>query len=140
MATITKFEDIQAWQDARMLAHKIYELTLKTPFCKDFSLIDQIRRSSGSIMDNIAEGFERDGNKEFIHFITIAKGSLGEVKSETYRAFNRNYITEIDNQNILDKATSIGKQFGGLLNYLKKSDYSGNKFKTVSEALIDYKS
>jgi four helix bundle protein len=86
MATIKKFEDIEAWQKARVLCQEIYRISREGQFAKDFALRNQICASSGSIMDNIAEGFERGGRKEFIQFLGIAKGSSGEVKSQLYRA------------------------------------------------------
>ena len=92
MATIKSFEEIEAWRKARVLSKEIFELTQKGSFSKDFSLRDQINRSSGSIMDNIAEGFERGGNTEFIQFLSIAKGSAGEVCSQIYRAHDRNHL------------------------------------------------
>lgn len=94
MAGFKTFEEIDAWKNARVLADRIFKLTLEGPFSKDYKLRDQINGASGSIMDNIAEGFERGGNREFIQFLSIAKGSAGEVRSQLYRASDRNYITE----------------------------------------------
>jgi four helix bundle protein len=94
MATIRKFEDMEVWQLARVLANKIYELTLEGTFAKDYKLRDQINASSGSIMDNIAEGFERDGTREFVQFLAIAKGSAGEARSQLYRALDKKHISE----------------------------------------------
>ena len=82
ISTFKSFEDIEAWQEARVLASKIYSLTNEGSFSKDFKLRDQINNSSGSIMDNVSGGFERDGSREFNQFLTIAKGSAGEVKSQ----------------------------------------------------------
>lgn len=87
MATIQKFEDLEIWQQARAICQNIEMLIQTTNLKTNYSLKDQIDRSSGSIMDNIAEGFERNGNREFIQFLSIAKGSCGEVKSQSYRAF-----------------------------------------------------
>ena len=82
---IERFEDLEIWQDARELCKYVYKTTIKEPFCHDYKLRDQIRASSGSIMDNIAEGFERDGNKEFVQFLSVSKGSCGECRSQSYR-------------------------------------------------------
>jgi len=92
MATFKKFEDITAWQKARELTRLVYEITKNGNFSKDFSLRDQIRRASVSIMSNIAEGFDRGGRKEFIQYLSIAKGSVGEVKSQLYTALDQKYI------------------------------------------------
>ncbi|MCY7410714.1 MAG: four helix bundle protein [Chitinophagales bacterium] len=94
MATIKDFEDLQTWQMARELNKRIFSLTLYHLFSKDYSLKDQIRRSSGSVMDNIAEGFERDGNKEFINYLSFSKGSAGEVRSQLVRAFDYKYVSQ----------------------------------------------
>ncbi len=133
MATIEKFEDLIAWQKARQYAHEVYELTCLDKFSKDYSLVDQIRRSSGSVMDNIAEGFERGGNKEFIHFLFIAKSSLAETRSQLYRAFDRKYILDDVLKEKLDKAVELSKVIGGFINYLLKSDISGRKFNTKTQ-------
>ena len=130
MATIEKFEDLIAWQKARQFAHEVYELTCLDKFSRDFSLVDQIRRSSGSVMDNIAEGFERGGNKEFVHFLFISKSSLAETKSQLYRAFDRKYILKEILEEKLGKADELSKVIGGFINYLLKSDISGRKFNT----------
>ncbi|MCG8699157.1 MAG: four helix bundle protein [Bacteroidales bacterium] len=128
MATITKFEDLLAWQSARELASDIFKFTCKKEFSKDFSLVDQIRRSSGSVMDNIAEGFEREGNKEFNHFLSISKGSLGETKSQTYRAFDRKYIDQLEFQKLITLINKTGKLIAGLMNYLSCTKIKGRKF------------
>ncbi|MBU8892620.1 MAG: four helix bundle protein [Bacteroidales bacterium] len=132
MATIEKFEDLIAWQKARQFAHEVYELTCLDKFSRDYSLVDQTRRSRGSVMDNIAEGFERGGNKEFIHFLFIAKSSLAETKSQLYRAFDRKYILDDVLKEKLEKAVELSKVIGGFINYLLKSDISGRKFNTKS--------
>ena len=89
MAKIMKFEDLEIWLKAREICQFIESLIQNTALKTNYSLKDQIDRSSGSIMDNIAEGFERNGNKEFIHFLSIAKASCGESKSQSYRAFDK---------------------------------------------------
>jgi len=135
MATIERFEDLVAWQKARQFAQEVYELTCGDKFSRDFSLVDQIRRSSGSIMDNIAEGFERGGNKEFIHFLFISKGSLAETKSQLYRAFDRKYILGGILNEKLDLAEELSKVIGGFISYLLKSNISGRKFNSKTQSL-----
>ena len=129
MATITSFEDIDIWQKARELSNEIYSKTMDGTFSKDYSLRDQINRSSGSVMDNIAEGFERGGNKEFIQFLSYSKGSCGEVRSQLYRAKDRNHITKDEFENLALKAKEVGKQIAGFMIYLSKSEIKGTKFK-----------
>lgn len=129
MATIEKFEDIIAWQKARKFAHDIFLATKLNGFEKDFSLADQINRSSGSTMDNIAEGFERGGNKEFIQFLFIAKSSIGETRSQLYRAYDRGYISETLINEFKNRAVEISGLIGGLINYLQNSDIKGTKHK-----------
>jgi len=97
MATIQKFEDLEIWKKSRLLSNKVYPLTFKEPISNDFRLKDQIRGSVGSIMDNIAEGFERGSKFEFINSLTISKGETGEIKSQLYRCLDNKYI----NQNCL---------------------------------------
>lgn len=136
MAKIEKFEDLEVWKEARELCKLVYSYTNKVPFSKDFDLVRQIRKSSGSIMDNIAEaclparqGFERDGKKEFIQFLSIAKGSSGEVRSQSYRAFDQNYISKEEFTKLYNKASTVSKMLSGFINYLKKSDIKGIKYK-----------
>lgn len=128
MATIRSFEDIESWRLARELSKEIFELTLLGSFSKDYGLKDQINRSSGSTMDNIAEGFERGGTKEFIHFLSIAKGSCGEVRSQLYRALDRNHISENVYQSIKEKCEVVSKKINALILYLRESEIRGMKF------------
>lgn len=129
MATLTKFEDLGIWQEARQLSKEVYEWTNRMPFTHDFSLKDQIRRSSGSLMDNIAEGFDRDGNKEFIQFLSIAKGSAGEVRSQLYRAVDQHYISQDKFDRMSQRSNKISAGILGLINYLRTSEIKGIKFK-----------
>lgn len=130
MSTIKKFEDIIAWQNARELSKLIYQITKLDPFSKDYGLKNQIRDSSGSIMDNIAEGFERSGNKEFKQFLSIAKGSCGEVKSQLYRAFDQNYIEKDQFDSMNNFIDEIASAIGKLIIYLSKTEIKGTKYIT----------
>ena len=129
MGTIKRFEDIEASKKARELSKLIYEVTKDYLFSKEFGLKNQIRNSSGSIMDNIAEGFERQGRKEFMQFLSIAKGSVGELKSQLYRILDQKFITEEKFSFIYNLTDEVGKMINGLLNYLKSSDLKGIKYK-----------
>lgn len=125
---IKRFEDLEIWLEARELCKFIFVLTLKDAFSKDFKLRDQIRASSGSIMDNISEGFERGGNKEFIQFLFISKGSCGETRSQGYRAFDQNYISQEELDELLKRTETENIKITHLINYLKTSDFKGAKF------------
>ena len=129
VATIKKFEDIGAWQKARLLCDEIHKISIETELSKDFRLRDQINAASGSIMDNIAEGFERGGKLEFINFLGIAKGSCAEVRSQLYRLLDRKYITNEKFAELYKLSEEIGSMIGGLINYLNKSEIKGTKFK-----------
>jgi len=129
MATINNFEELKVWQKARMLCQEIYEIIEKEKFCKDYKLKDQINGSSGSVMDNIAEGFGRQGNNEFINFLTISNGSVLEVKSQLYRALDRKYIPPEKFDELEKLIEEISKMIAALIIYLGKSDFRGKKFK-----------
>jgi four helix bundle protein len=127
--TINSFEELEIWKDARELAKVIRLLTKREPFSKDFKLCNQINSSAGSVMDNVAEGFERDGHKEFIQFLYIAKASNGETRSQTYRAFDAGFISENELNDILSRTQNLRIKIISLVNYLKNSTFKGNKFK-----------
>jgi len=129
MATIQKFEDINAWIQARDLAQQIYKICNTGQFSKDYSLRDQIRRSSGSVMDNIAEGYERGSKKEFIQFLFIAKGSASEVRSQLYRALDQKYVNKVVFDRLYQHAFDIAKMIKGLINYLDKTELKGEKYR-----------
>ncbi|NDV94570.1 four helix bundle protein [Dysgonomonas sp. 521] len=129
MGRIDKFEDLEVWKLAREFAKDIYLLTNQGDFSKDFRLRDQIRASSGSIMDNIAEGFERNGNKEFIQFLYIAKGSCGEARSQLYRALDIDYINRESFEKSSQKATIISQSLSNFIGYLRKSELDGIKYR-----------
>lgn len=128
MASIEKFEDIEAWQKARELSREIYRVTNQGAFAKDFGLRDQIRRASVSIMSNIAEGFGRGGNREFIQFLSMAKGSVSEVQAQIYVAVDAGYLTKDQFQQLYSLAQSTGNLIGGFIRYLTKSADKGVKF------------
>ena len=129
MATFQKFEDIEAWQRARELTREIYTASNENPFSKDFGLRDQVRKTSVSIMSNIAEGFERDGTKEFIQFLSVAKGSSGELRSQLYVALDQGYLEEERFGRLLGTVLETTRMIGGLINYLRKSKMKGPKYK-----------
>jgi four helix bundle protein len=129
MATIQKFEELEIWQLARAYAKDIYNITKYPEFFRDFKLTGQIRGASGSIMDNIAEGFGRGGNKEFSMFLTITIGSANETQSQLYRALDQNYIPQQEFDELYKKAEEIIGKTGKLIQYLKSSEYKGIKYK-----------
>lgn len=128
MATITKFEDLEIWKDARNLANEIYLISIETDLKTDYRFKEQIRASSGSVMDNIAEGFERDGNLEFRQFLSIAKGSAGEVRSQLYRLYDSKYISEEKFLDLKIKYENLSGKLKNFITYLNKKDFKGNKF------------
>lgn len=132
MAKIEKFEDLQVWILAREISQNIWLLFETTSLGKDFELKNQMSRSSGSIMDNIAEGFERRGNREFIQFLCIAKGSCGELRSQLYRALDRNHISKEQFEEIAGKTSHENQKLGSFISYLNSSEYRGTKFKATS--------
>ncbi len=129
MGTIRQLEDLEIWQSAREICQIVFDIREKRDLKTDFRLYDQLNGSSGSIMDNIAEGFERNGNREFIQFLSISKASCGEARSQLYRVFDRGYIKEDDFEIYKLKVTSLSKQISGFMNYLQKSELKGTKFK-----------
>ena len=128
MATIQRFEDLEIWKEARRLAAEIHIISIETPLNNDFGLKSQIKRASGSVMDNIAERFERDGNLEFRQFLSIAKGSAGETRSQLYRLLDCGYIS-VENFEILkNDYEKLSGKIKNFIVYLNKKDYKGNKF------------
>jgi four helix bundle protein len=128
MSKIERFEDIEAWKKARELTKIIYEVTSQGKLATDFSLRDQLRRAAVSIMANIAEGFEREGNKEFRQFLATAKGSAGEVKALLYVALDAGLTSAEQFQRISALADETSRLLAGFLRYLKTSDKKGSKF------------
>lgn len=129
MGKIQKFEDLEIWSLAREICQLVEFLIQNTNLKTNYSLRDQIDRSSGSIMDNIAEGFERNGNREFIQFLSIAKGSAGEVKSQSYRAFDKNLITKEQHLKLNEIVELEKNKIGAMMNYLNNCEMKGLKFK-----------
>ncbi len=113
---------MEIWQLARQQANEFFLIYSEGLFAKDFQLWNQINAASGSVMDNIAEGFERSGNKEFIHFLLISKASNGEVRSQLYRVVNRLYVTIEKYEDLKIKCETLSKKIVSLINYLKESD------------------
>lgn len=122
------FEDLKVWQKARELVSIIYTLTKKDKFSKDWGLIDQIRRAAISVLSNIAEGFERGSNTEFIQFLYIAKGSCGEVRSQGYVAFDHAYINKEELNKVIDDGKKLSSMISNFISYLKRSGFKGPKY------------
>ncbi|CAM2859749.1 four helix bundle protein [Flavobacterium succinicans] len=129
MGKIQKFEDLEIWSLAREICQLVEFLIQNTNLKTNYSLRNQIDRSSGPIMDNIAEGFERNGNREFIQFLSIAKGSAGEVKSQSYRAFDKNLITKEQHFKLNEIVELEKNKIGAMMNYLNNCEMKGLKFK-----------
>ena len=128
MSTIEKFEDVLAWQKGRELTRLVYRLSRRGDFDRDFGLKDQIRRAAVSITPNIAEGFERGGNREFIQFLSHAKGSCGEVRSQTYVALDEKYISKEEFNDLYRRCIEISRLLDGFISYLQKTVFKGRKF------------
>ena len=129
MAKIERFEDMLSWQKARELTNRVYQLSKRGDFAKDFELRGQMRSASVSIMSNIAEGFERGGDKEFLQFLSTAKASCGEVRSQLYVALDQAYLTKTEFDGLYTGTIEVGRLLSGFMSYLTQSDLRGNKFK-----------
>jgi len=129
MATISSFEEIESWKKARQFANEIYKITASGAFVRDFGLRDQIRRAAVSIVSNIAEGFERGGDKEFAQFLSMSKGSCGEVRAQLYLALDQGYISQSDFELPSQAAIEISQLISGLMKYLRKSELRGSKYR-----------
>ena len=127
MAKIERFEDLQSWQKARQLANFIYDLTEHPKFSKDFRLSGQIQDAAGSVMHNIAEGFDSGTNPEFIRFLKISRRSASEVQSELYLALDRKYINQDELSTAYNFATETKRLINGMIGYLRKSKPPTNK-------------
>ncbi|RYZ47049.1 MAG: four helix bundle protein [Sphingobacteriales bacterium] len=134
MATISKFEELEIWQQTRLQTNDFDWLVANTPLEKDFALRNQMNASSGSVMDNIAEGFERSGNNEFKNFLVIAKGSNGEYRSQLYRCLDRRYIMQEKFDDLYTKNLKIGSKIMSFINYLQHSAFKGQSRKPKDSA------
>ncbi|MFM2363129.1 MAG: hypothetical protein RLZZ316_2031 [Bacteroidota bacterium] len=129
MATYTRFEELEIWQESRRLSLQVFNMTATGNVGKDFRFRDQIRSAAGSVMDNIAEGFERSSRLEFVNFLSFSKGSCGEVRSQIYRAIDQQYFTEEPSKILLNDYEKLAAKIAGFIAYLNKSAISGQKFK-----------
>jgi four helix bundle protein len=129
MGTIQRFEDLEIWQKARVMENKIFLFTKSGQLSKDYNLKDQMNRSSGSVLDNTAEGFGRGSRLEFIQFLTVARGSVAEIQSQMYRCLDRKYCSSEQFQEYYDLADEICKMITGFIGYLNKTEFKGQKFK-----------
>jgi four helix bundle protein len=120
MATVKQFEDLQVWQDARALVKDIYTTSKQRDFYRDIGLREQIRRATVSAMSNIAEGFERGTRKEFIQFLNIAKGSVGEARSQLYVALDQEYLNQTRSTELKEMAATLSRHIASFIAYLEK--------------------
>jgi four helix bundle protein len=132
MSTLKRFEDIKVWKDARELTKCVYQVSSSGEFARDFGLRDQMRRAAVSVVSNIAEGFERDGNREFLQFLSQAKGSCGEMRAQLYIALDLGYVKAEECESLLTMAVNISRQISGLISYLKGCDMRGKKFRPLA--------
>ncbi len=133
MAKIERFEDIEAWKKGRGLRKAIYTSSKGGAFAKDFELRGQIRRAAMSITTNIAEGFERGGNREFIQFLSNAKGSCGEVRDQLYVALDENYVSNEQFKELYDNAVEVSRLISGFMKYLQHCEMKGTKFSRLPQ-------
>ncbi len=133
MSRIKEFEEMEAWKEARLLANRIYDATNTSSLSKDFGLRDQMRRAAISILSNIAEGFERGGDKEFFHFLAQAKGSAGELRSQLYLALDRGYLLPDEFDELCGHARKVSRMISGLMAYLRESRMRGSKYVNKSD-------
>lgn len=129
MAKVDKFEDLKIFQMARELCKEVYQLTNSVPWKYDSRFVQQIHAAAGSIMDNIAEGYERDGNREFITFLYYAKGSCGEVRSQVIRAYDAGFVDAETSTKLYNDCLTLNKSISAFIKSLKSNDIVGLKYK-----------
>ena len=129
MSSVRDFEELAIFLKARELSKKIYPVTNREGFKSDYRFVQQIRAAAGSIMDNIAEGFERTGNKEFLNFLYIAKGSCGEVRSQLIRANDIGYLTPEEYEELYSDCRKLSASIMNFIKEIKTSDITGAKYK-----------
>ena len=139
MATIKRFEDLEIWQEARGLAKQVYLISENSDLNKDYRFKDQIKASAGSVMDNIAEGFERSGSSEFRQFLSIAKGSAGETRSQLYRALDFGYINTENFETIKSSYENLSGKINNFIKYLNQQDFKGTKFRHEQRETLNLK-
>jgi four helix bundle protein len=132
---VKNFEDLEIWKDARLLTRAIYQLTKDSKFSRDYALRDQIQRASISIMSNIAEGFERGGNQEFVQFLYVAKASCGEVRSQLYVALDQFYVAQKDCDDMTKSFRRLSIMISNLIDYLKHSGMKGSKYTATNRSI-----
>jgi four helix bundle protein len=129
MAKIERFEDIESWKKSRELTKQVYEITSIGEFKRDFGLKDQLRKAAVSILSNIAEGFERGGDQEFLQFLAVAKGSCGEVRAQLYVALDQGYLPRDRFESLTALTKEISRLISGFMQYLRQSSFRGNKYR-----------
>ena len=134
MATITRFEDLEIWQLSRAQCSDFDKLVEGSNLSRDFELRNQMNASSGSVMDCIAEGFERSGNSEFRNFLLVAKGSNGEFRSQLYRCLDRKHIDQGNFDELYVKNQILGNKIMSFVKYLQTSSYKGQRYKKDDSA------
>lgn len=133
--SVKMFEDLEVWKEARQLTGRIYQITKNEQFSKDFALRDQMRRAAVSIMSNIAEGFERGGNQEFVQFLYVAKGSCGELRSQLYIALDQKYLLSQEVDGLTNSFKKVSSMISNFISYLRRSGMKGEKFKKSESSI-----
>lgn len=134
--TVRPFEELQIWKNARRLTNRIYAATKGPAFSKDFGLCDQIRRAAVSVMSNIAEGYERDGSQELLQFLSIAKGSCGEVRCQLYVVLDQGYADRKECEELIDEFRKLSVMINNFMKYLKTAPYKGTKYKMPKQKTV----